>query len=246
MDAELLLRLVIAHTLADFFLQPRYWLVDRRRRLWRSRWLYVHGAVHTALAWAALGESALLGLALTVGATHVAIDVVKAMAGRAGQTATWFVVDQLLHALVLVAIADHVGVLRGFAPLETVAPTRHALAIVAGALVLSRPTSFLIAAFMSRWSAPEVGDATSLREAGKWIGLIERQLILLFVLTNNLPAVGFLIAAKSVFRFGELKDTGDRRRTEYVLIGTLLSFGLAMGVSMAIHTFLDLAPKAAP
>lgn len=41
-----------------------------------------------------------------------------------------------------------------------------------------------------------------------------------------MEAVGFLLAAKSVFRFGDLRDDQDRKRTEYVLIGTLLSFGL--------------------
>jgi hypothetical protein len=45
-------------------------------------------------------------------------------------------------------------------------------------------------------------------------------------------AVGFLLAAKSVFRFGDLKDDHDRMRTEYVLIGTLLSFGIAIGISL--------------
>jgi hypothetical protein len=39
---------------------------------------------------------------------------------------------------------------------------------------------------------------------------------------------GFLLAAKSVFRFGDLKESKDRKLTEYVLIGTLLSFGIAL------------------
>jgi hypothetical protein len=41
-------------------------------------------------------------------------------------------------------------------------------------------------------------------------------------------AIGFLIAAKSVFRFGDLKDSRNRKLTEYILIGTLLSFGIAI------------------
>lgn len=40
-------------------------------------------------------------------------------------------------------------------------------------------------------------------------------------------AVGFLLAAKSVFRFGDLRDGTDRRRTQYFLVGTLLSFAIA-------------------
>ena len=40
--------------------------------------------------------------------------------------------------------------------------------------------------------------------AGEWIGYIERVLILTFVITGNIEAVGFLLAAKSVFRFDDL------------------------------------------
>jgi hypothetical protein len=53
-------------------------------------------------------------------------------------------------------------------------------------------------------------------------------LVFAFVVSNNWEAVGFLLAAKSVFRFGDLKESKDRKLTEYVLIGTLLSFGIAL------------------
>jgi hypothetical protein len=35
----------------------------------------------------------------------------------------------------------------------------------------------------------------------------------------------FLLAVKSIFRFGDLKESKDVKLTEYILIGTLLSFG---------------------
>jgi hypothetical protein len=44
------------------------------------------------------------------------------------------------------------------------------------------------------------------------------------ILINQFEAVGFLIAAKSILRFR--KDSVYK--TEYVLIGTLLSFGIAV------------------
>jgi hypothetical protein len=49
--------------------------------------------------------------------------------------------------------------------------------------------------------------------------------------------VGFLITAKSVFRFGNLKESKDRQLTEYILIGTLLSFGIAI-ITGIIYTTL--------
>jgi hypothetical protein len=53
-----------------------------------------------------------------------------------------------------------------------------------------------------------------------------------FIITGHFEAIGFLLAAKSIFRFGDLKEAKDRRLTEYVLIGTLLSFGIALGTGL--------------
>jgi len=60
---------------------------------------------------------------------------------------------------------------------------------------------------------------------GRVIGVLERALIFFFVLNGQLGAVGFTLAAKGLTRFKELEDRGF---AEYVLIGTLLSSGLAM------------------
>ena len=45
-----------------------------------------------------------------------------------------------------------------------------------------------------------------------------------FVVIGQYEAIGFIIAAKSILRF---KDT-DTAKTEYVLAGTFLSFGIAL------------------
>ncbi|RZK66384.1 MAG: DUF3307 domain-containing protein, partial [Pedobacter sp.] len=47
------------------------------------------------------------------------------------------------------------------------------------------------------------------------------------------------LAAKSIFRFGDLKDAHDIKLTEYVLIGTLLSFSIAVAVSLGI-TYINI------
>ena len=51
-------------------------------------------------------------------------------------------------------------------------------------------------------------------------------LIFAFLLIGQPEGVGLLIAAKSILRFGAVKD--DRAMSEYVIIGTLASFGWAM------------------
>jgi hypothetical protein len=69
------------------------------------------------------------------------------------------------------------------------------------------------------------------KNAGRVIGYYERLLIFLFVLADAPTAIGFLIAAKSVFRFGDLTDGESRKNAEYLIIGTLMSFAYALVVA---------------
>lgn len=80
----------------------------------------------------------------------------------------------------------------------------------------------------------EVGFPRGLRAGGKIIGQLERSLIYLFVLVDQPQAVGFLIAAKSIFRFGELMRSENRMEAEYIIIGTLLSFLCGLSISYLV------------
>ena len=101
------------------------------------------------------------------------------------------------------------------------------------------PVPFQI--FISKWTPEPVGqDSASLQSAGKYIGFFERLLVFIFIIINQWAAVGFLLAAKSIFRFGDLKEAKDRKLTEYVLIGTLLSFGTAIFMALLFRYSLRL------
>jgi hypothetical protein len=62
----------------------------------------------------------------------------------------------------------------------------------------------------------------------------------LFVLIGHPESIGFLIAAKSIFRFGEIKESKHRMDAEYIIIGTLMSFGYGILIACATKFFLDL------
>jgi hypothetical protein len=64
---------------------------------------------------------------------------------------------------------------------------------------------------------------------------LERALIFLFILVGEPAGLGFLVAAKSIFRFGELKDTAQRMQAEYIMIGTLWSFAYGIAVSYGTY-----------
>ncbi len=81
---------------------------------------------------------------------------------------------------------------------------------------------------------------TGLRKGGKWIGMLERALIYVFVLGSQYAAIGFLVAAKSILRFGEVKESSNRMDAEYIIIGTLASFLFALLSGLAADGLLKL------
>lgn len=93
---------------------------------------------------------------------------------------------------------------------------------------------------MSGWTeslSDSIGE--SLSNAGKFIGMLERLLVFIFIVTGHWEGIGFLLAAKSVFRFGDLKESKDRKMTEYILIGTLLSFSIALTVGLLLKELIN-------
>jgi hypothetical protein len=70
---------------------------------------------------------------------------------------------------------------------------------------------------------------------GRVIGFLERIFVFLFILMGQFTAIGFVLAAKGVVRYPEF---GNRNFAEYILIGTLLSVLLAMGVGFVVRQFI--------
>jgi hypothetical protein len=71
----------------------------------------------------------------------------------------------------------------------------------------------------------EPRSLASPERVGEAIGILERLLIVTFVLTANQAAIGFVVAAKTLARF---KQLDDRRFAEYYLLGTLASVSVAL------------------
>ena len=77
-------------------------------------------------------------------------------------------------------------------------------------------------------------ESDELHNAEKIIGNTERLMTLTFVLTGDYEVVGFIMAAKSILRYSESKTA----KSEYVLIGTLLSYAIAIFLGLSIkHLF---------
>ena len=147
--------------------------------------------------------------------------------------------DQLLHLIAIVAVW---GCKEKMALDVAWLTDRKVLTLVTSVLFLMYPASFIIKIAISKWTPQNTPGETkeSLANAGQWIGIMERLLVLIFILMGKWEGVGFLLAAKSVFRFGDLKDARDMKLTEYVLIGTFLSFGIAIVTGIITMKLYDL------
>jgi flagellar biosynthesis protein FlhB len=175
-------------------------------------------------------------VAIAVMAVHILIDVLKIYRQRTHTLARWFMIDQLLHNLSILLIWGFFY--RPDLPLDLFLVNNAFWIYLTAILFLTVVCGIVIQILLGSWTKSiEPLKEKSLPNAGKYIGILERLLVFIFVVTGHWEAIGFLVAAKSVFRFGDLKDSRDRKLTEYILIGTLLSFGIAIMVGIVVLAF---------
>jgi len=238
-EIDILFRLIIAHILSDFILQPNSWVSDRREKKVRSKYLYIHVAVTALLAYLFMGHYNHIWIPLIIGGTHLLVDIIKSYFKN--DNLYLFITDQIIHLLVIIlcwlAFTTQFGTI--FTELSNFLRNSNLWVIIFGYIIMTIPLSVLISKITRKWST-EINNniEESLKDAGKWIGVLERILILTFIIIGKFEIIGFLLAAKSVFRFGDLKDNQDRKRTEYILIGTLISFSAAIFIGMFVKMMI--------
>lgn len=228
----LITKMILAHFIGDFYLQPSSWVQDKEQQKHKSIYLYLHSAIHGLLVWVLLWEWNAWKISLTLVLVHFMIDLQKLIFQKEATKRNWFFIDQLLHIISIVLIANVYQ--NGYIAVDIAELLQSKnIVFVTGYVILTMPMSIIIQKVLMPWS-DLIGEADddSLLNAGKYIGILERSFVFVFILANRWEAVGFLLAAKSVFRFGDLKESKDRKLTEYILLGTLLSFGVAIVISM--------------
>jgi hypothetical protein len=222
--------LLLAHVLADFVLQSRHMALHKGDPLQ----LALHGAVVLITAQLALGHTAALPL-LVVAAVHIAIDALKA---TLQPSLTTYLGDQAAHIATLVITAALFPDLAatGLWAGQTWLPA--AAALTAGAIIATIAGGHAVGFLMSSFSETDLPKG--LADGGRVIGLLERGLIFTLVLVNQPAGIGFLIAAKSILRFDS--TSRDQKAGEYVIIGTLASFGWAIVAAYATLALLQALP----
>jgi hypothetical protein len=257
---ETLAALLFAHVIADFIFQTN-WMVAHKRR---PTAMAAHIAIVLVTVVVVTGSlhPALFALAVA----HLTIDATKVWSPWKGLAP--FMADQAAHLASLVLVAFWVPDIwsaglwaGGLAQTGWLSPVRSNSMLIpplmilgTGLIIATRAGGFAVGLYMARWQDELSNDTTDhdakdknegLPDGGRAIGLLERGLIFLLVLSGQAASIGFLIAAKSVLRFGAVSD--DRKFSEYVIIGTLASFGWAIATAFATVAYLaHLSPLGIP
>ncbi|MBT8299478.1 MAG: DUF3307 domain-containing protein [Maribacter sp.] len=218
-------KLFLAHLIADFLLQPYQWVIHKEANKAKSKFLYFHIIAHFAVTMILLWDFESWKIALVIALSHYLIDLAKLYSNPLFKKKSIpFFVDQFLHIMVLYACVYY-GNLIGQTMFLVDQIDWH---LVTAIVFVSFPAAIIMGILLEGMSDQIALNHKSLPNAGKYIGIIERLFVLVFIILGRWEAIGLLITAKSVFRFNDLKESNNRKLTEYILIGTLLSFGLAI------------------
>lgn len=233
MDVPLLILLITAHILADYAFQGSR-MADEKRGM-KARGFLRHMACYLMLAlllsmnW--MSGALVLAVAIQT-VLHGSIDALKMRfaSEKPGLKFESDLLDMFLHLLViwLTIIV--------FRPPYTGSPLPDAFhdafpflsdctfyVYLAAVVFLLRGGTTLVRGILLK--ARKAVKEKKADNIGRLIGNIERVLIFVLVLSGDMAAIGFIIAAKSIARFEEMKK---KQFAEYYVIGTLTSVLIAI------------------
>lgn len=237
MLVQLLIPLLTAHFLADFILQTDEDVKRKQSILVFGK----HIVFVTLLSYLLVGNWSNFIVPLVILISHTLIDLLKRTIKK--DSLTIFLADQFAHVLVLLTLSNYlqnrltpeINSLFWFNIWGNV--YIRTLAIIVAVILVTKFSSivinYIIKPFQAKIFNTENNNKDEIK-TGRVIGYLERIIILVLFLADLPAVVGFLITAKSILRYAEIKNESDKVMVEYVLIGTLLSF--TIGISIAFIT----------
>jgi Protein of unknown function (DUF3307) len=254
-QGNFLIRLLLAHILADFVFQNRTMVQNKK---WFTVPMIIHITIVFALTYI-LGGS--IVIAAIIAFSHWLFDSIKAKFSKDNKLSeyTLFCIDQTLHILVILVLWAYKYNLFSNCKTALLLPiTNYKMSlVVTGYAFVIWPLGYLIKFALDKMELLEErpnsnietsknsnqGDLKSTEEknsniknAGKLIGQFERIIILTFVLLSQYEAIGFLITGKSIIRFAQ-KD--ENLKSEYVLVGTMMSYALSILAGLGINALIN-------
>jgi hypothetical protein len=232
-----LIALTAAHFLGDFLFQTD--ALAARKKIFRV--LLLHSSIVALLSYLLCGDWANWTIPLLIFLSHALIDYAKSTTPH---NKLWvFLADQVCHLILILVFVifvipsqlDHLTWFNLFGRDYfggLILLSGWVFVAFFGGIFITYLLAPLELQITPAGRDPDFNPRKGLKEGGKWIGILERSIIFLLMLINVPSGIGFLITAKTIFRFGEIQRNDNRKEVEYILIGTLLSFFVALLVSL--------------
>jgi len=221
--------LISCHIFADFAFQTN----NLSKQKHKPRFLLLHGFIHSVFAYFLLQKWNCWQAPLFVILIHTGIDFMKMRSGKDGTRV--FIIDQSIHVLSLIGLGWFLSRVYGY---SFTGFSYTPIIFIAGFIATMQASGILISKIARQLVSDNKLELGGLINGGKLIGQLERTLIFLFVFIGQPAGIGFLVAAKSILRFQESKE--HQKMAEYVLIGTLLSFSLAIAMASITKWAIEL------
>ncbi|HUW04703.1 MAG TPA: DUF3307 domain-containing protein [Williamwhitmania sp.] len=234
---DLLILQILAHLLSDYTLQSDKWAQNKIRNGFKSKYQKWHSLITIVISWALSFQWLFIVASVPIAISHWIIDGYKKdLNNHKKIRKISFFIDQSLHLLVILGFTLLFYCFFSIEPYLKLPVNTHWLLIITGYVLCTKPANIFIKEVFKAYAISiekEKEGNEDVLNAGRLIGIIERVITLTLILYGQFEAVGFIIAGKSILRY---KET-DTSKTEYVLIGTLLSFGVAILIGIAILKF---------
>jgi Flp pilus assembly pilin Flp len=225
---------LLAHILADYTFQTDRKAADKNEKGFKSKFLKWHALILFISAWLLSFQVYFVIGALLIALTHYIIDGFKPKLNRSASLGRYaFFIDQGMHLVILCIIIYTYSIYFKLDTIVYLNINSRYLAVGIGYLICGKPANMVIKEIFKASKIEFEGmNKEDLPNAGRLIGVVERWLVLTFILIGQFSAVGFLIAAKSILRYKD--EEKGINKSEYVLIGTLISFAMAIGMGILL------------
>ena len=240
MFKNIILLLLLGHVIGDFYTQSRKMSDNKEKRL---KWVVLHGIVYfimMILVSVPIMSNSIFITDIAVSIMHLLIDVAKFVYIKAKKRKIdekrIFIIDQGMH-IVCLMITAYIAVKMDILLVE-LEPFKDFFSVliiseinivkwVLALLIIHKPTNILIQKLTKEYK-PAQSNQLFKRDnnAGRFIGSIERIVMLVLISLGQYSAIGFVLTAKSIARYDRISK--DKEFAEYYLLGTLISTMLVL------------------
>lgn len=251
MFRECFLLLLLGHIMGDFYLQTRGMAEKKERSI---KWVLLHSLSYSGamiLVFLPFLSNEIALVIILVAILHLIIDsskyiylsvVTKKKRNSLIVGRNAFFLDQLIHLLSIMLISygivindfkvRELEVVKEFFSIVDISKTQI-LPWLLALLIIHKPANIAIQKLLLVYK-PESKDVDVKidNNAGRFIGTIERIIMLILLAMGQYSAIGLVLTAKSIARYDRISKEKDF--AEYYLLGTLISTLVVIVVSFIL------------